>query len=106
MGVSARNKDQKLVGHFFEDRILYRLTVPLKMYRKLGQPKWILVGQILQIVQKMTNGRLLFLAPCVHVHCRDNYNSQSLDICQDKYHVYQTIMDNLTIVRSKAKERA
>ena len=33
---SARNKDQKLVGRFFEDRIFYRLltAVPLKMYGK------------------------------------------------------------------------
>ena len=92
MCVSARNKDQKLVGHFFEDRIFYRLTVPLKMYRKLGQPKWILVGQMLKIVQKMTNGQLLFLALCAHAHCSDNYNSQLLDICRDKYHVCQTIM--------------
>ena len=44
--INARNKDQKLVGHFFEDRIFYRLliTVPLKMYRKYGRPKWILVS--------------------------------------------------------------
>ena len=31
-----RNKDQKLVNHFYEDRIFYRLlsAVLLKMYRK------------------------------------------------------------------------
>ena len=36
---SARNKDQKLVGQFFEDTIFYRLliAVPLKMYRKFGK---------------------------------------------------------------------
>ena len=35
---SARNKDQKLVSRFYEDRIFYRLliTVPLRMYRKVG----------------------------------------------------------------------
>ena len=35
---SARNKDQKLVGRFSEDRIFYRLltAVPLKMYGKFG----------------------------------------------------------------------
>ena len=43
---SARNKDQKLVGHFYEDRIFYRLliSVPLRMYRKFGRPKQILVS--------------------------------------------------------------
>ena len=42
---------------FFEDRIFYRLlvTVPLKMYRKFGQPKWILVGQMLKLVGKWHN---------------------------------------------------
>ena len=51
---SARNKDQKLVGHFYEDRIFYRLliTVPLKIYRKFGQLKQILVGQILKLIGK------------------------------------------------------
>ena len=35
---SARNKDQKMVGHFYEDRIFHRLllAVPLKMYRNLA----------------------------------------------------------------------
>ena len=52
--ISARNKDQKLVGCILEDRIFYMLliTVPLKMYRKLGQPKWVLVSQILKYVGK------------------------------------------------------
>ena len=51
---SAQSKDQKLVGRFLEDRIFYRLliTVPLKMYRKYGRPKWILVGQMLKLVGK------------------------------------------------------
>ena len=51
---SARNKDQKLVSRFFENRIFYRLliVVPLKMYRKYCQPKWILVGQMLKLVGK------------------------------------------------------
>ena len=51
---SARNKDQKLVGRFFEDRIFDRLliAVPLKMYRKDGRPKWILVSQMLKLVGK------------------------------------------------------
>ena len=45
MDHSARIKDQKLVGRFYENRIFYRLliAVPLKMYRKFGQPKQILV---------------------------------------------------------------
>ena len=35
---SARNKDQKLVSRFFENRIFCRLliAVPLKMNRKFG----------------------------------------------------------------------
>ena len=43
---SARKKDQKLVGHFYEDRIFYRLliSVPLRMYRKFAPPKQILVS--------------------------------------------------------------
>ena len=51
---SARNKDQKLVGRFFADRIFYWLliAVPLKMYRKYGQLKWILIGQMLKLVRK------------------------------------------------------
>ena len=51
---SARNKDQKLVGRFFEDRIFYRLltAVPLKMYEEFGRPKWIMIGQMLKLVGK------------------------------------------------------
>jgi len=43
-----------------EDKTFCRLliAIPLKMYSKIGQPKWILVGQML----KMANGQLLFLA--------------------------------------------
>ena len=43
---NARNKDQKLVGRFYEDRIFYRLLIaaPLRMYRKFGQLKPILIG--------------------------------------------------------------
>ena len=39
--ISARNKDQKLVSHYFEDGIFNRLmiAVPMKMYRKFGRPK-------------------------------------------------------------------
>ena len=52
--ISARNKDQKLVGRFL--KIWYfnglLITVPLKMYRKYGRPKWILVGQMLKLVGK------------------------------------------------------
>ena len=35
---NTRNKDQKLVSCFSENRIFYRLliAVPLKMYRKFG----------------------------------------------------------------------
>ena len=38
----------------FEDRTLYRLliVVQLKMYSKLGQPKSVLVGQMLKLVGK------------------------------------------------------
>ena len=38
----------------FEEGIFYRLliTVPLKMYRKYGRPKWILVSQMLILVGK------------------------------------------------------
>ena len=32
------------------------------MYRKYARLKWILVGQMLKLVGKMANGRLLFLA--------------------------------------------
>ena len=51
---SGRNKGQKLVGRFFEDRTFCRLliAIPLKMYSKFGQPKWILVGQMLKLVRK------------------------------------------------------
>ena len=50
---SARNKDQKLVGHFSENRYFlgYWLLSLLKMYRKFGRPKWILVGQMLKLVR-------------------------------------------------------
>ena len=39
---------------FFEDRTFCRLSIafPLKMYSKFGQPKWILVGQMLKLVGK------------------------------------------------------
>ena len=39
---------------FFEDGTFCRLliAVPLKMYSKFGQPKWILVGQMLKLVGK------------------------------------------------------
>ena len=45
-------------------RIFYRLliAVPLKMYRKYGRPKWILVGQMLKLFGKKANGQLLFPA--------------------------------------------
>ena len=38
----------------FEDRIFYRLPIAvlLKMYGKFGQPKQILVGQMLKLVGK------------------------------------------------------
>ena len=54
--LSARNKDQKSVGHFLKTVYFRLLTaVPLKMYRKFGQPN-------AEIGWKMANGRLLFLA--------------------------------------------
>ena len=51
---TTRNEDQKLVCCFYEYRIFYRLliAVPLQMYRKFGQPKQILVGQMLKLVRK------------------------------------------------------
>ena len=57
---SGRNKGQKLVAIFFEDRTFCRLLIafPLKMYGKFGQPN-------AEIGQKMGNGQLLFLALCV-----------------------------------------
>jgi len=61
---SSRNKGQKLVGCFFEDRTFCRLliAIPLKIYSKISQPKWILVSQMLKYGRKMANGQLLFLA--------------------------------------------
>jgi len=60
--LSGRNKGQKFVGHFFEDRTFCRLliAIPLKMYSKIG---WILVGQMLKLFIKwpMTN--------CYFYHC-------------------------------------
>ena len=43
---------------FCEERTFCRLlfAVPLKVYSKFGQPKWILI----EICQKMANGQLLF----------------------------------------------
>ena len=38
------------------------------MYVKFGQPKWILVGQMLKLVRKMANGQVLFLALVVIGH--------------------------------------
>jgi len=54
IGTSGRNKGQKLVSHFFDDRTFCRLliAIPLKMYSKIGQPKWILVSQMLKLVGK------------------------------------------------------
>ena len=51
---SGRNKDQKLVGHFLKIGHFCKLSIaiPLKMYSKFGQPKWILVGQMLKLVGK------------------------------------------------------
>ena len=45
---NASNKDQKLVGCFTETRLL--IAVPLKMYRKFDQPKWILVRQMVKLI--------------------------------------------------------
>jgi len=51
---SGRNKGQKFVSCFFEDRTFCWLciAIPLKMYSKIGQPKWILVNQMLKLVGK------------------------------------------------------
>ena len=55
MVYSARNTDQKLVGCFLKIgyNIFFRLliAVPLKMYRKYGWSKWILVSQMLAMVR-------------------------------------------------------
>ena len=56
--ISARNKDQKLVGHYLKMRRQVRLSItniPLKILSKFG---WLSV----KIVWKMTNSQLLFLA--------------------------------------------
>ena len=54
LGSSARNKDQKLVGHFLKIGyfIGYYTAVPLKMYGKYGRSKEILIGQMLKLVGK------------------------------------------------------
>ena len=51
---SVRNKSQKLVGRFWEDRTFCMLLtpVPLKMYSNFGWPKWILVGQMVKLLRK------------------------------------------------------
>ena len=47
-------KDQKLVGRFLENQTFCRflIAVLLKVYSKFGQPKWILVSQMLKLVGK------------------------------------------------------
>ena len=52
--ISDKNKGQNLVGHFLKIGHFCRLliVIPLKMYSKFGQPKWILVGQLLKLVGK------------------------------------------------------
>ena len=72
---SVRNKDQKLVSCFLEIWYVYRLviTVLLKMYRKYGQPKWILVGQMLKMVRKW------LMADCYFKHC-GNINTTAVVI--------------------------
>jgi len=46
---SGRNKGQILVGTFC--RLL--IAIPLKMYSKIGQPEWILVSQMLKLVDRL-----------------------------------------------------
>ena len=43
-----------MVGCFFRNRTICQLliAVPLKMYSKFGQPKWILVSQMLKLAEK------------------------------------------------------
>ena len=68
---SARNKNQKLVDGFFEDRIFYRLLIAvlLKIYRKFVRPKWILVSQMLKLVGKWPMADLfLALHTYTHIH--------------------------------------
>ena len=60
---SARNNDQELVGHFlnieyFRGRLF--ITIPLKMYRKYGRPKWILVRQMLKLIRKWPKANCYF----------------------------------------------
>ena len=49
---SGENKGQKFVSRFY--RIFCRLliAVPLKMYSKFDNKKWILIGQMLKLVRK------------------------------------------------------
>ena len=63
---NARNKDQKLLGHFLKIRYFtdYYIAVPLKMYWKYGRSKQILVGQMLKLVEKWP------MADCYFQHCR------------------------------------
>ena len=58
-GISGRNKYQKLVGCFFEDRTFCWLfiAIPLKMYSKMDFG-WSNV----KMGWKIANGQLLFLA--------------------------------------------
>ena len=54
MDHSARNKDQKSIGRFLKIGYFYRVltAVPLNLYGKFGQLKWILLGQMMKSVGK------------------------------------------------------
>ena len=60
---STRNKNQKLVGHFYEDRIFYRLQIfcPIENVQKIWPTKTDFGQLNAKICQKMANGQLLLL---------------------------------------------
>ena len=62
---SARSKDQKLVGHFYEDRIIIILVTdfcPIENVQKIWPTKTDFGQLNAKIGQNMANGQLLFLA--------------------------------------------
>ena len=60
---SARNKDQKLVSRFFENRIFYRLliVVPIENVWEIWPTKMDFGRPNAEIGRKMADGQLLFL---------------------------------------------
>ena len=58
--ISARNKDQKLVGRFFEDRIFYRLliAVPIENVQEIWPTKMDFGRPNAEIGRNMANDQL------------------------------------------------